>query len=125
MNVRFTRRELDIMAVLWDCGPSTVSEVREALQDELAYTTVLTMLRVLKAKGYVTSNAERRVHRYAPLVDRSEAAVSALRNLTRKLYGGSCELVLSALLCDEQLSDAEVLRMRDRINERLNMLVRT
>ena len=125
MSVRLTRREMDVMTVLWDRGPSTVAEVREALQDELAYTTVLTMLRVLQAKGYIISRAEGRAHRYTPSVDRSEAGVSALRDVARKLFGGSSELLLSALLRDDQLSDAEVLRMRNRINERLDMLVRT
>ena len=54
MDVRFTDRELDIIEVLWRTGPSTVAEVRAALEDELAYNTVLTMLRVLEEKGHVT-----------------------------------------------------------------------
>ena len=53
MPVSFTDRELDVMAVLWERGPSTVAEVRAALEDELAYNTVLTVLRTLEDKGYV------------------------------------------------------------------------
>ena len=55
MEIRFTPRELDIMAVLWERGPSTVAEVRECLEDPLAYTTVLTVLRTLEGKIEVGS----------------------------------------------------------------------
>ena len=54
----FTDRELDVMAVLWDRGPSTVAEVREHLEDALAYTTVLTVLRTLETKGFVSHEEE-------------------------------------------------------------------
>src|SRR5438309_1515448 len=51
--ISFTDRELDVMSVLWDAGSATVAEVRERLSDDLAYTTVLTVLRTLEQKGYV------------------------------------------------------------------------
>ena len=54
MTPTFTDRELDVMAVLWDRGPSTVAEVRTRLADDLAHNTVLTVLRVLETKGYVS-----------------------------------------------------------------------
>ena len=53
MRISFTDRELDIMAVLWDRGSATVAEVRERLPDDLAYTTVLSVLRTLEEKGHV------------------------------------------------------------------------
>ena len=79
MTVSFTDRELDVMAVLWQRGPSTVAEVREALEDALAYTTVLTVLRTLEDKGYVGHEEEGRAYRYFPAVAREEAGTSALR----------------------------------------------
>ena len=57
-EIRFTPRELDIMGVLWRDGPSTVAEVRDALQDDLAHNTVLTMLKVMEGKGYVSRSRE-------------------------------------------------------------------
>ena len=63
MEVTFTDRELDVMGVLWERGPSTVTEVREGLADELAYTTVLTVLRVLEEKGHVGHEEEGRAPR--------------------------------------------------------------
>ena len=60
MPIAFTDRELDVMAVLWERGPSTAGEVREHLEDDLAYNTVLSMLRILEEKGHVGHTEEGR-----------------------------------------------------------------
>jgi predicted transcriptional regulator len=122
MEIRFTARELDVMAVLWERGPSTVAEVRQALDTELAYNTVLTVLRILEEKGHVTHEEEGRAHRYAPLVERAEAGGSALRRVTRKLFSGSPELLLTRLVEGEDLSEDEVRRMRDLLAKRLEAM---
>jgi predicted transcriptional regulator len=119
LEIRFTPRELDIMSVLWERGPSTVSEVRDALADALAYTTVLTLLRVLEEKGHVTHTAEGRAHRYAPCVERHAAGRSALRRITKRLFGGSPELLLTRLVEDANLTEEELRRMRDLLDRRL------
>ena len=119
MEIRFTARELDVMTVLWDMGPSTVAEVRKALDDQLAYTTVLTVLRILEEKGYVTHTTEGRAHRYQPLVERAAAGESALKRLRERLFGGSPELLLTRLVETEDLSEKELLRLRDLLDERL------
>ena len=119
MEVTFTERELDVMGVLWERGPSTVSEVRESLPDALAYTTVLTILRVLEEKGHVGHEEEGRAHRYFPRVKREDAGRSALRRLTRKVFGGSPEMLLTHLVADRQLSDKDLRRMRALLDERL------
>lgn len=119
MEIAFTDRELDIMSVLWERGPSTVAEVREALEDDLAYTTVLTLLRVLKEKGHVEHTEEGRAHRYHPLVERQAAERSALQRLTRRLFRGSPELLLTHLVADRGLGEDELLRMRKLLDERL------
>lgn len=120
MDIRFTARELDVISVLWDRGPSTVAEVREALADSLAYNTVLTVLRILEDKGHVGHAEEGRAHRYNALVERAEAGDSALRRLTRRLFSGSPELVLTRLVEDHDLSDEELRRMRDLLADRLS-----
>lgn len=119
MEIRFTSRELDIMAVLWERGPSTVSEVQDALPDELAYTTVLTVLRVLEEKGHVSHTTEGRAHRYLPLVERQAAGQSALKRVTDRLFGGSPELLLTRLVEDENVTEDELRRMRDLLERRL------
>lgn len=119
MEISFTDRELDVMGVLWERGPATVAEVKAALPDELAYTTVLTVLRVLEEKGHVGHTEEGRAHRYHPLVERQAAGTSALRRLTAKLFRGSPELLLTQLVSDRRLSDEEIRRMRTLLDERL------
>lgn len=119
MDVTFTERELDVMAILWDMGSATVSEVRERLEDRLAYTTVLTVLRTLEAKGYVDHQEEGKAHRYAPTVARNAAGQSALRRLTEKVFAGSPELLLTQLVSGRRLSAEELKRMRQLLDQRL------
>ena len=119
MDVLFTDRELDVMGVLWERGPSTVAEVREGLEDELAYTTVLTVLRTLEAKGHVGHEEEGKAHRYRALVERGRAGRSAVRRLVEKLFQGSPELLLTQLVSDRDLSDDEIRRLRRLLKQRL------
>ncbi len=119
MATSFTDRELDIMAVLWQRGSATVREVREQLEPDLAYTTVLTILRTLEAKGHVRHESEGRAHRYFPVVARDEAGTTALRQLVSKLFSGSPEALLTHLVADGSLSDEDLRRMRRLLDERL------
>ncbi len=119
MPVAFTDRELDVMAVLWEHGPSTAGEVRERLDDELAYNTVLSMLRILEEKGHVGHTEEGRAHRYFPKVDRAAAGASALGRLVDKIFGGSAELLLSHFVKDQALDPEELQRIRQVLNDRL------
>lgn len=112
-------RELDVMNVLWERGSATVSEVLEDLHDELAYTTVLTILRRLEEKGHVTHDAEGKAHRYLPLVEREAVQDSALRRLTRKLFLDSPELLMSRLLRKGRLTDGQLRELRALVDERL------
>jgi BlaI family transcriptional regulator, penicillinase repressor len=119
VEISFTDRELDLMGVLWARGPSTVAEVRETLDDDLAYTTVLTILRILKEKGYVGITEEGRAHRFHALVEREAAGESALRRLTRKIFRGSPELLLTHLVADRNLGEEELKRLREVLDRRL------
>jgi len=118
-DVSFTGRELDVMAVLWTHGPSTVAEVREHLEDELAYTTVLTILRTLEAKGFVSHEEEGKAHRYAPLVARDRAGRSALGQVLDKIFGGSREMLLANLVRERGVDTAELKRLRKVLDSRL------
>jgi predicted transcriptional regulator len=102
-----------VMQVLWENGPSVVNEVKERLTDELAYTTVLTILRTLEAKGYVGHEEEGRVHRYFASVKEDAARKSALRHLTGKLFKGSSELLFTHLVSDRKLSSDQIKRLRE------------
>ena len=118
MEVSFTDREADVMQVLWEHGPSVVSEVRDRLSDPLAYTTVLTILRTLEAKGYVNHEEERRVHRYFAAVKQQVAQKSALQHLTHKLFNGSAELLFTHLVADQKLTPEQLRRMRKLLKDK-------
>jgi len=105
-------RELDIMGVLWDLGSGTVAEVRGKLPVDLAYTTVLTILRNLEAKELVSHTAEGKAHRYFPKVARTTARRSALTRMLDKLFHGSPEQLIAQLVEDEKLSAQDLKRLR-------------
>ena len=108
-------RELDVMTILWQRSSGTVAEVREALSATLAYTTVLTMLRNLEAKGFVRREEEGRAHRYFPKVKQRAEQRRALRRLIDTLFLGSPEALLSQLVDDHALSPAELRRIAKKL----------
>lgn len=117
---RFTDRELDVMAVLWELEEATVAHVQARLPDRLAYTTVLTVLRTLEEKGHVSHReGSGRAYLYHPLVERAEAGASALVRLVDRVFRGSPELLLTQLVSERDLSDEELERMRGLLDERL------
>lgn len=116
---RLTPREIEIMTVLWEHGPSTVAEVRDALGDDSAYTTILTLLRVLEEKGHVAREAEGRAHRYGALIDRDQASSSAIDRVLGQFFRGSPEQLLTQLVSDQELDDATLRRLRALLDERL------
>jgi BlaI family transcriptional regulator, penicillinase repressor len=122
MDISFTDRELDVMAVLWERGNGTVAEVREALSDELAYNTVLTVLRTLQEKGYVRPSVEGRAHRYYPTVTQHAAGKSALGRVLEKVFAGSSELLLTQLVSERTVDADELRRLRKLLDERLESL---
>jgi BlaI family penicillinase repressor len=119
MRISFTERELDVMAVLWERGSATVAEVRERLPDDLAYTTVLSVLRTLEEKGHVGHRGEGKAHRYFPLVERRVAGRSALARLIDTVFNGSPELLLTQLVSDRDLTDDQIKNLRRLMDARL------
>ena len=118
-----SERELDVMSVLWDLRSGTVAEVREELIDreefEPAYNTVLTLLRSLRAKGWVKVASEGRAHRYFPAKRQDHARGDALRRITGVLFGGSRELLLTELVSDRGIQPGMLKRLRRLLDERL------
>jgi BlaI family penicillinase repressor len=119
VDVILTGRELEIMSVLWKLGSGTVTDVRDALPDDLAYTTVLSLIRTMEEKKLVRHSAEGRAHRYFPLVTEAAVRRSALRRLVDTVFQGSPELILSQLVSDRKLSKDDLRRMRALIDDRL------
>jgi BlaI family transcriptional regulator, penicillinase repressor len=110
-----TPLELEIMQVLWQAGPCTVAEVQPRLQAELAYTTVQTMLNVLLRKKKVKRVQEGRAYRYRPAVSRERASGSALSDLVTRMFGGSSEALLMAMVDTRQISAEELTRVAEKL----------
>ena len=103
-----TPLELQIMQILWQDGPATVNEVRPKLKAALAYTTVQTMLNVLLRKGKVKRVQEGRAFRYRAAVDQKRATGSAVQDLVRRMFGGSPEALLMAMVESRQIGPKEL-----------------
>ncbi len=112
-----TNAEHRIMEVIWARGSATVADVVEALEGKDAYTTILTLMRILKAKGYLSSRKEGRAHVFTPRVDRDTVARRAVQQLLSKFfYGSPSELVLS-FLREEELTPEELDEIKAKIQE--------
>ena len=119
MRPTLTRRELDIMSVIWAKGSATVADVRDALADDLAYPTVLTILRTLEAKGHVRHITEGKAFRYYARTKSTDAGSSALARVLDKVYRGSREHLVAGLLDAEDIDADELQRLRALVDARL------
>ena len=114
-----TDAELRLIEVLWEKGEGTVSDVVEALPRSLplAYSTVLTTLRILENKGYLTHRQEGRAFVYRPVIGRDQARQSAVSHLVRRFFDGSRDQLMLRLLEDKGLDARELKRLRRLIEE--------
>lgn len=118
-DIHFTPRELDVMSILWRAGSGTVTEVRDALGEDLAYTSVLSVLQTLEEKGYARHEPEGRAYRYHPTVAPEVAGWSALKRIREAIYQGSAESMFAQLVSDRRVDREELERMRRLLNDRL------
>jgi predicted transcriptional regulator len=116
-SITLTPAELRLMKVLWDRGESTVAEVATATatEGELAYTSVLTTIRILESKGYVHHRQEGRAFLYNACVGELEAGRSEVRHVLQRFFGNSRERLLLSLLGDEEITPEELKRLREAI----------
>ena len=107
------------MKVLWKKGAVTVGDVAASLTDHppLAYSTVLTTLRILEGKGYLRHTKKGRAFVYEPVIAQEEASRTALGYLVNRFFGGSRELLVVSLLKEETISRAELQRIKKMIAE--------
>jgi predicted transcriptional regulator len=114
-----TDAELRLMDVLWSKGPSNTADVLRALpgDEKLAYTTVLTTLRILEDKGYAGHTKDGKAFVYHAVVDCASARRSALRHLVSRLFQNSPELLFSNLIADEKLTAKQLRGIKKLIEE--------
>ena len=107
------------MEILWEKGEATVGDVVDALPSEqvLAYSTVLTTMRILEQKGYTRHRKKGRAFLYAPVVDRNAARKSAVKFVLRRFFDNSTESLLLNILENEHLDPAELERLKKMIGD--------
>jgi predicted transcriptional regulator len=109
-----TEAELRLMEILWSRGEATVADVVAAIpkRQALAYSSVLTTMRILEQKGYIAHRQEGRAFVYRPLVDRGEARRNAVKHLLSRFFDGSPEQLVLNVIEQEKLDMAELERLR-------------
>jgi BlaI family transcriptional regulator, penicillinase repressor len=112
-----TEAELRLMKILWRRGESAVTDLVAGLPDgeALAYNSVLTTIRILEQKGYVTHRQEGRAFVYSPSIAEDEASRSEVKHVLNRFFGNSRERLLLTLLGDEDLSPTELSRLKEAI----------
>ena len=113
-SITLTEAELRLMKLLWSRGESSVADLTQSLADgtPLAYTSVLTTIRVLEKKGYVAHRQESRAFLYTASVAEHEASRSEVRHVLSRFFGNSRERLLLALLGDGDITPAELARIQ-------------
>ncbi len=119
-SITLTEAELRLMRLLWVRGESAVADLVAALAEDpmeisLAYTSVLTTVRILETKGYLTHRQEGRAFLYTPCVAEGEASRSEVKHVLGRFFGNSRERLLLSLLGDDEITVDELLRLKQAI----------
>ena len=118
-SVTLTEAELRIMEVLWHKGSGTVQQVLDWLPEKpaLAYNSVLTTVRILEKKGYVSHAKDGRAHVYEPLIGRQEATRSEIRHLVSRFFRNSHEALVLNILEDEAIGVDDLKGLRAMLEQ--------
>ena len=112
-----TKLELQIMQVIWRRGTSNVGEVQEGLEQQLAYTTVQTMLNILHRKGKLKRKLRGRAYEYSATVSEAKALSHALRDVVDRMFGGSSEELVMSLIKSKQIDAKKIAELSRRLEE--------
>lgn len=112
-----TKLELQIMQVIWRLGPSNVNAVQAGLEQQLAYTTVQTMLNILQKKGKLKRRLRGRAYVYSATVSEEKALGHAVRDLVDRMFGGSSEELVMSLIKSKQLDARKIAELSKRLEE--------
>jgi BlaI family transcriptional regulator, penicillinase repressor len=112
-----TKLELQIMQVIWRQGVSQVGAVQEGLEQELAYTTVQTMLNILVRKGKLKRKLVGRAFSYSPTVSEEKASGHAVRDLVDRMFGGSSEELVMSLIKSKQIDAKKIAELSRRLEK--------
>jgi BlaI family transcriptional regulator, penicillinase repressor len=112
-----TKLELQIMQVIWKLGTSSVKDVQEGLEQQLAYTTVQTMLNILERKGKLRRKLRGRAYVYSATVTEAKASRHAVRDLVDRMFGGSADELVMSLIKSRQIDPRRIAELSRRLEE--------
>jgi len=120
LEIRLGRLELQIMNIVWDKGKATVHDVKDAISRgrKPAYSTILTMMRKLEAKGYLEHDVDERTYVYRPVISKKAVRHGILGDVLDRLFEGSTSLLLNSLVEQDRISEKELRKIRKLIRER-------
>lgn len=121
MSLTFTDRQLDVMNLLWDEESATVREAKEAFEEDLAYTSVLTVFQTLEEHGHVVHEQEGKAYRYYPRVSREEAGRNAVEYVQRRFFRDSPGALVTTVLEHGDVSEADADSVRDLVREKASV----
>jgi BlaI family penicillinase repressor len=118
-NPTLTPQELAIMKVVWDLEESTVRQVYEALREKrpVAYTTVMTMMKILEDKGYLKKSLVDRAHVYTPAKPRQQVVGAMVRDFVDRVFDGASDRLLLHLARDNKLTEKQKRIVKQLIEE--------
>ena len=118
---KLTPLETLIMNSLWEDSPAGVRQVQERLESvrPMAYNTVLTMMRILREKGFLTSERSGRSDIYQPVVTRKQMGQRSLKDLIESFFSGSAEALVSQVLASQTLTDEEMAAIRAELDRKM------
>jgi predicted transcriptional regulator len=119
-EIRLGRLELQIMNVVWEKGKATVHDVKDVLGRgrKPAYSTILTMMRKLEAKGYLEHDVDDRTYVYRPTISQQAVRHGVLGDIVDRLFEGSPSLLLNSLVEQNRISGKELKQIQKIIKER-------
>jgi len=112
-----TKLELQIMQVIWKQGAGNVAAVQGGLQQQLAYTTVQTMLNILHKKGKLKRRLRGRAYEYSATVTEANASGHAVRDLVNRMFGGSSEELVLSLIKTRQIDPQKIVELTRRLEK--------
>jgi BlaI family penicillinase repressor len=114
---QLTKLELQIMQVIWKLGMSSVKDVQEGLPQQLAYTTVQTMLNILERKGKLRRKLRGRAYVYSATVTEAKASRHAVRDLVDRMFGGSADGLVMSLIKSRQIDPKRIAELTRRLEK--------
>lgn len=115
-----TEQELEIMKIVWDREETTVRDVYETLLErrKVAYTTVMTMMKILEQKGHLRKRSDDKAHVYTPTKPKSAVIKNMVREFVERVFNGSAEPLVMHLVEERHLSDDEIAEVERMLRAR-------